>query len=167
MKQLLITTFGLGFMRPAPGTWGSMPTAALAWAMLLLGTETVPYHAAMAAVLVVFSFACVWGGGWAESRFGRKDPSQVVADETAGQAIALVLPPTAWFAGAETPLMQGVRVTIFVAAAFVAFRVMDIIKPPPAHGLQRIKGGAGILIDDLLAGVYAAVIVQVVFRFIA
>jgi phosphatidylglycerophosphatase A len=165
LGKLLVTTFGLGLLRPAPGTWGSMPTVALAGAMILLrarpmgaGPESsAVYHGVLAAVLVIFSWACVRFGASAEAHFGKKDPGSVVADETAGQAITLCALPIA--------ATTGLHHLIFtLALAFVAFRACDIAKVWPANGLQKIRGGWGILLDDLVAGAQAMVIVQVVVR---
>lgn len=153
----LITTFGLGHMRPASGTWGSMPPVALAAVLMLAGLgpldTPLAYYGVLALTFVVFCWACVAHGDRAEARFGGKDPSEVVADETAGMTIPLIAIP---WAGLET----WPKTFATLALCFVAFRVMDIIKPPPARGLQRIPGGWGILIDDLLAGVYAAAAVN-------
>jgi phosphatidylglycerophosphatase A len=113
--------------------------------------------AAMVVLLLVFAGACLAFGDAAEARFGRKDPGQVVADEVAGMALTLV--PLPWLVGvsgvwcAESPVLRGLWL---VAVGFVAFRFFDVLKPPPARGLQRVPGGWGILLDDLFAGVYAA-----------
>lgn len=163
-----ITVFGLGHLRPAPGTWGSLPTVALAAIMSALSARAGPwslaefgpgwwvYHAVLAAVLVGFSAACVAQGDAAEARWG-KDPSHAVADEAAGQALPLMGLPFA-------RLDSACQVLAAFALAFVAFRVLDIIKPWPARGIQRAPGGWGVLLDDLFAGLYAAAIVQVVTR---
>lgn len=156
-----ITTFGLGHMRPASGTWGSLPPVFVAGMLLAFhaGPDAQPwvYYLVLAAILVVFSAACVIDGDAAEARFGEKDPSQVVADETAGQCLPLlaILPTSV-----DTPA----HAAMFVAIAFFAFRILDIIKPPPAKGWQRIPGGWGILVDDLVAGLYAAAVVIVAQR---
>jgi phosphatidylglycerophosphatase A len=103
------------------------------------------------AVLVIFSVACVVQGDAAEARFLKKDPSQAVADETAGQCIPLL----------GVPLLYGSlgHAAAVLSIAFVGFRLMDIIKPWPARGLQSAPSGWGILLDDLFAGVYALLIV--------
>ncbi len=153
----LATTLGLGHLRPAPGTWGSLPPVGLGLLLLALGLATTPVYAiAMLALLLVFCGACIAGADEAEARFARKDPSQVVADETAGMALVLLLLPPPFFA---TPA-QGV---VTLALAFFAFRAMDILKPWPANSLQRIPGGWGILLDDLAAAIYAAAIVHLAF----
>lgn len=155
-KLRWITVFGLGHMRPASGTWGSLPAVALA--AILIATGAAPHERAwlyyiwMAALMLVFCAACIVQADRAESRFGKKDPGQVVADETAGMALTLLFIPPA--ATATT------GVAIFTLAyAFVCFRIMDIVKLWPAYRMQRIPGGWGILIDDLVAGLYAGVIV--------
>ena len=163
--KMLVTTFGLGCLRPASGTWGSMPTVAIAGAMLWFGARpcgagpwpSVLYHGVLAGVLLVFSWACIKFGDGAEVHFGKKDPGSVVADETAGQAIALIALPAA-----ATGTIEHMAITL--ALAFVAFRVFDILKLWPANGLQRHPGGWGILLDDLVAGVQAMIVVQVVTR---
>jgi len=156
-----ITVFGLGSMRPASGTWGSLPPVIVAAALIALGQNEshnpLLYRSVLAAIFLVFCIACIAQGQRAEAYFGRKDPSNAVADETAGQCLSLVFLPAAatntWPHAAFTLLL-----------AFVSFRIMDIIKPWPARGLQRIPGGWGILIDDLFAGLYAAGVVQVFSR---
>lgn len=157
----LVTTFGLGHMRPFPGTWGSMPTALLAGLLVTIGAgpEHQPwiFNLVMAAVLVFFTWACVWKGDEAEAVFLKKDPSHVVADETAGQAIALMFLPAAAFESTG-------RAALTIFLAFVAFRIMDIIKPWPARQIQKYPAGWGVVLDDLMAGVYALIAMQLLTR---
>jgi phosphatidylglycerophosphatase A len=162
----LVTTFGLGHMRIASGTWGSMPPVAIAGLLWLLGCAPGGsqgtlgwwiYHAVLALILIVFAGACIVQGAAAESRWG-KDPGEVVADETAAQCIPLMFLPALcfanwWKAGAT------------LAAAFLLFRILDIIKPWPAKQIQGLNAGWGILMDDIFAGLYAALILQLVARF--
>jgi len=155
----MVTTHGLGFMRPFPGTWGSLPPVALAGLMLALGAPRPLSDGLLLVVLLVYSLACVMYGDHAEARFGRKDPSQVVADETAGQCIPLLLLPAA---SISTPIRAGAT----LLGAFVLFRLCDIIKPPPAYQIQRLPGGWGILLDDLIAGVQAMIVLQVILRLV-
>lgn len=160
----LITTFGLGYMRPASGTWGSMPPVIIAALLTLMGagprdgsggfiSGALIYYATFALMLIIFCWACIAHGDRAEARYGEKDPSEVVADETAGMCIPLLAIP-------HSGLESWPKTFATLLFCFVAFRVMDIIKPPPAAGLQRIPGGWGILIDDLVAGIYAAIVVN-------
>lgn len=158
----MITSFGLGYCRPASGTWGSLPPAVVAGALAVLpgggvylpgGERAWVFYLLMAVFVVVFSWACVARGDEAELHFGKKDPGQVVADETAGMALTLCALP--WFA-------TGAPVLVWVAGAFVLFRIADILKLWPANGLQAVPGGWGILLDDLVAGVQAGVLLLVV-----
>jgi phosphatidylglycerophosphatase A len=167
---MLVTTFGLGRLRPAPGTWGSLPPVLLAGLMLILGMGParhgsgvswgwagwLGYHGVLLAVLAVFSVACLAFGDAAEAAFGKKDPGSVCADETAGGCIPLMLLPPA--AMAE----EWAHWTLLLA--FLSFRMFDILKLPPAGKLQKQPGGVGILVDDLVAGVQAMVLVQIVTR---
>jgi len=157
----MVTVFGLGHLRPAPGTWGSLPPAALAAVLVAVGLgpagHPLIYNLALAAVVIVFTLACAIKGDLAEAVFLRKDPSQVVADETAGQALALMFLPAAAVA---TPALAAFTLIY----AFLAFRIMDIIKPWPAFQIQKIAGGWGVVLDDLVAGFYAFVLVQVISR---
>lgn len=160
-RLLWITTFGLGHMRPASGTWGSMPTVVLAAALIYFGRGPVEqpwiYHAVMLAWLLLWCAGCIVEGSSAEVKFGKKDPSQAVADETAGQVFPLLFLPSACFQTWQVAVLT-------LAGAFVAFRVFDILKIWPARGLQRLPAGWGILVDDLVAGVQALLIVQILAR---
>jgi len=152
-----ITVFGLGYCRPAPGTWGSLPPVVLASALALFGilpgsTHAWAYHAALALLCLVFCWACIAQGDRAEARLG-KDPSAVVADEVAGQAITLMALPIPF-------LTSPLRVALAIASAFFLFRLCDVIKPPPARSIQKTPAGWGILLDDLIAGLYAAALLQ-------
>lgn len=165
MKQTipLLTTFGLGHMRPFPGTWGSIPTVVFAGILIAVGVgpieHPVVFNLLLAAVLVFFTLACAIKGDEAEAVFLKKDPSQVVADETAGQAIALLFLP-------QMSVFGPWRTIGTLLLAFVAFRVMDILKPWPAMQIQKYPGGWGVVLDDLMAGIYALIIVQVVTRWL-
>ena len=156
VRLLLLTGLGTGYLPIAPGTWGSagaclvfLAVAFAAGGRQICLTGTMLILAAAAALL------CGILGRWAEADFGRKDPGQVTLDEWAGQAIALC-----WL-----PLGAGPWGWIIAAGAgFVAFRFFDIIKPPPIRQLERLPGGWGIVADDLLAGVYANLVLQLILR---
>lgn len=137
----LVATFGgVGLLRPAPGTWGS--AAALPFgAAILYGGGTIALALAIAAVFFIGWWACreVYRQG------GVSDPPGVVIDEVAGQWIAL--------------LPAGLDPVLF-AVAFVTFRTIDILKPYPCSWIDRkMKNGLGAMLDDMAAGVYAAIIV--------
>lgn len=157
---MLLSAGGLGYLRPASGTWGSLPPPVAVLAAVTLTGSTHWIDASLLATALAFSIVCVALGPFAERHYGAKDPGTVVADEVAGQAIALLALP--WRRPEEAGALAwnaGIALT-----AFLAFRVFDIIKPPPARGLQVLPAGWGILVDDLLAGVYALVVVQLIAR---
>ncbi len=162
--ESMLTTHGLGHLRPASGTWGSIPPVVIAMVMIMAGltAESSPYtwvyYLVMSLIVIVYSAFCVVLGHEAEAKWG-KDPSEVVADETAGQAVTLLFVP---FGMCACPLS-----TIGVMAlAFVLFRLFDIFKPWPAGAMQRISGGWGILLDDLIAGAMAGILMLIILRLI-
>ena len=131
-------------MPVAPGTFGSLVGVAI-----FLALVRVPSVFLVIAILVV-TFVGIWAGTRAEELAGRKDPGKIVVDEVAGQLIALLpLAFTSW----------SIKMII---VSFILFRFFDIVKPYPANRLQDLKGGLGVMCDDLVAGAYAAIIVAIV-----
>lgn len=167
-QTLALTSGGLGFLRPAPGTWGSLPPVALAGVLLLAGATPTALNLTLAAVLAVSSALCVLFGRYGESRFGRKDAAEVVIDETAGQCLPLMALPGGAIHACSIAEHGPVQATLYAggvcAGAFVLFRLADIIKPWPARSLERLPHGWGVLMDDLMAGVYAMLIMQALAR---
>jgi len=153
-----LTTFGLGHWKPASGTWGSMPPVFAAGILVAIGVTNPAvrgiYDLLMLLIFVIFSAACVFWGTDAEARW-KKDPGQVVADETAGQCVTLIMIPTA---------MLGSPLSAFLTlvGAFLLFRAFDILKPWPAGAMQNIRGGWGILLDDWVAGLMAGAVIWIV-----
>ena len=147
---LVISTFGVGYLPLAPGTWGSL----VAVGIFLGFTRVFTGNALLAVVvvsIVVVTFAGIWAASRTEALANRKDPSKVVVDEVAGQLIALF--PLTLFASWSI---------VAVIISFILFRFFDIVKPYPARRLEALKGGLGIMCDDLIAGVYAAVITSII-----
>ncbi|MCY2926898.1 MAG: phosphatidylglycerophosphatase A [Planctomycetota bacterium] len=155
LRKLLVSGFGTGYLPVAPGSWGSAAVAAGWLAMCWGGAGQDVLTGAMLAVIVIFSAVCVGFGRFAEQAYGRKDPSQMVADEWAGPALTLLGLPMGVALG---------RQAIVAGVAFVAFRVFDVLKPPPARQFEALPAGWGMLLDDLMAGVYANLVCQVVLR---
>ena len=144
---LSIATCGVGYLPLAPGTFGSLVGVGIFWLLVRANPLVI-----VAAILAV-TFAGIWAGSRVEQVSGRKDPGKVVVDEVAGQMIALF------------PLTLFARWSIgAVILSFILFRFFDIVKPYPANRLQELNGGAGVMFDDLVAGVYGAVIVSIVLR---
>jgi phosphatidylglycerophosphatase A len=137
---LAIATCGVGYLPLAPGTFGSMVGVAI---FLLLPPLAIPI------TILAVTFVGIWAGTRTEELSKRKDPGKIVVDEVAGQLIALF------------PLVFVKWSMIMVMVSFILFRFFDIVKPYPANRLQELKGGAGVMCDDLVAGAYAAIIVGV------
>lgn len=143
MDRLLMaiaTGFGLGYLPKAPGTWGTLLALPIHYMIVRLPLQG--YITAIAIIIVV----AILTAGSAEKILDRPDPKIVVIDEVAGMLITMIaLPahPAAWF------------------MAFVLFRIFDIAKPFPVNFFdQRFHGGLGIVLDDLMAGIYALASVQ-------
>jgi len=155
-RRFLLTGLGAGYLPIAPGTWGSGAACVVYLAIAFAsGGKQICLTGSMIVLAVAASLICGLLGNRAEADFGKKDPGAVTIDEWAGQAIALC-----WL-----PLGAGLRGWLIAAgAAFVAFRVFDILKPPPVRTLEKLPAGWGILADDLAAGILANVAVQLILR---
>ena len=137
----IATLFGAGRSPIAPGTAGTLAALPLAFAA---GRCLPPWGFALATALL--AALGVWSAGVAAPVLGSKDPGPIVVDEAAGLFVTLLgIPPGSTLAGAAGTL----------AAAFVLFRAMDVVKPAPARQAEGLPGGWGIVVDDLIAGVYA------------
>jgi phosphatidylglycerophosphatase A len=140
---LVATALGAGYSPIAPGTAGSLVGLALFWPASGLAW---PFQLAALAAVFLLGVRCSTA---VAAQVGRKDPGLVVVDEVAGMWTTLLWVP---FNPAT------------VALAFVAFRAMDVLKPWPARQLEALPGGWGIMSDDLMAGVYANLLVQALLR---
>lgn len=147
---LAVSTFGVGYLPLMPGTYGSLVAVGI-----FVGLTQIVKGNALVAVVLVSIVAVTFAGIWAASRTevlsGRKDPGKVVVDEVAGQLISLF---------PLTLLVHWSIVTVIIS--FILFRFFDIVKPYPARRLEALKGGLGVMCDDLIAGVYAAAITCVI-----
>lgn len=159
IKLLAVTAGGLGLMRPASGTWGSTLPVIVTFVLLLASANIWIINGALIVLCLIACIACIIWGRWAEQRFNQKDPGAVVADEVAGQSLCLLVLPYYQLDWTVTIIM--------LIAAFFLFRIFDILKLPPANQLQRLPGGWGILVDDLVAGVQAWIPMLIVFWLIA
>lgn len=159
---LALATWGVGYIPGAPGTYGSAvgvglyllvqsagarvsaSAAARGWSPVALASLRVTF---MLLVIAAVTLAGVWAATRVEKLLGRKDPGIVVADEVAGQLIAFLFVPidAGWWA---------------IIAGFVLFRLFDIWKPYPIRRLEALESGLGIMADDVLAGVYAAIVMS-------
>jgi len=157
LRGLVLTVGGVGLIRPASGTWGSLVPVLLAAGAAGSGAGRTAILAGLAAAAALASLACIAWGGWAERHWGRSDAGEIVADEVAGQAIALAAVP---WAAPGVPWW-------WILAAFALFRLFDVVKPPPIGRLQHLPRGWGVLADDLAAGAVAGGLVLAGRAFLA
>jgi phosphatidylglycerophosphatase A len=137
----IATVGGTGYFPVGPGTAGSAVAVGMVAVVNALPLSHARCIALMVVVATVVFFLGVWSAGESENFFGRTDPGHVVIDEVAGQMVAFLLTPHASWK--------------FLLAGFGLFRLFDITKPFPAGRAERLPGGWGIMIDDIIAGVYA------------
>jgi phosphatidylglycerophosphatase A len=139
--RVIGTWFFLGLVPKGPGTAGSLAALAIAWFLHVYAGVPAVGFALCAALLLA---PAIWAAGRVAQDTGLKDPQIVVVDEVVGQWITV--------AGAATLTWKS------WLAAFLLFRAFDIWKPPPVRQLERVPGGAGIVLDDAMAGIYAALV---------
>lgn len=176
--SLAVTTFGVGYLPLAPGTWGSMVgvliylgssyiISVVLASFMAFGNPVWPYasayptygiphavfawlHVSILILFLIFSLIGIWAAGRSTELFGNLDPSQAVVDEVMGQLVVFLFVPF----GIGWP---------FVLTGFLLFRFFDIWKPYPIRQLEVLPGGLGICADDILAGVYGGVCLAVIY----
>ena len=151
MSRIVASLAGVGFLKPAPGTWGSLAALVLAYVLLKLFGALV-FMAVLAGTIAL----AFWAIGDLIARSGEpghQDPGWVVIDEVAGQWIALL--PVALGAASRGVAVE--RLWPGWVAAFLLFRLFDVWKPGPVGWADRRPGAAGVLLDDLIAGALAAI----------
>lgn len=142
IAMALGTFFGIGFLPGAPGTYGSL-AAILVIYLIQPGTLWL-------GIMLIFAIvAGIWCGSVVESG-GRKDPSEFVLDEVAGQWLTFIFLPYS---------------AAILISGFALFRFFDILKPSPINQSQRLPGGSGIMADDILAGIFSNIILQILLYF--
>jgi phosphatidylglycerophosphatase A len=138
LARVLATWFGCGYFPKGPGTAGSIGALIVAWPM----RHQPPWFFALLALIMLAP--AIWSASSTALQVGKKDPQIVVIDEVIGQWIALAgaasYSPAAWI------------------AAFLLFRTFDIWKPWPVRRLEKLPAGTGIVMDDVMAGIYAALV---------
>ena len=151
VKRMVLTCFGMGYLPIAPGSWGALPPAIIFGLMCYFGLPVLLITLVMAVLVLVGSFVCVRFSDELVASLGEKDPGQIVVDEFAGQAVTFLILPAASTEIALTTIIAG----------FLLFRIFDIIKPWPIKKLEKLPRGWGVLCDDLLAGIYALIVLNV------
>lgn len=148
LYKTIATFFGLGYMPVAPGTFGALGGMAISCGMLYLGLT----HPIWNTLHLAMALAAYLGGAWAtkklESVWGH-DPSKVVIDETMGFWVSILFLPQDW------------RVLV---AGFVVFRFFDILKPLGIRRVDNLRSHHAVMADDLLAGIYANIFLQIIVR---
>jgi phosphatidylglycerophosphatase A len=146
---LIAPVFGIGRIRTGPGTWGSA-AAVLIWFLLARAVPASWQGIVLLALALIAIAVGIPAATQVARAAGIKDPQFVVIDEVAGQWVTLLFVPVTW----KT-----------VAVGFILFRGFDIVKPPPVRQLERLPEGTGIVIDDVMAGVYALAVMQLLLHF--
>lgn len=144
--MLLAAGFGVGYVPGLPGTLGTALGVALSWGLLAAPIGWLAYAVVTLLLLAVGVPIC----NWAARRLGKGDPSLVVWDELASVPIVFFL--VRWQSG---------QIWWVLLVGFAAHRVFDILKPWPIHRLERLPGGWGIMADDVLAAVFAQVVLRI------
>ncbi len=144
----IATCGGVGYFPVAPGTAGSAVGVGLVAALGTIGVARPWFRVLLICLALSIFLIGAWAATEAEKFFGKPDPGYVVVDEVAGQLFALVAQPDASWK--------------WLLIGFILFRAFDIIKPFPARQAERLPGGWGIMVDDVVAGAYSAVALLVV-----
>ena len=144
LERLLGSGFFSGYIPIAPGTFGSLVALAI---YLIPGFENPTI---LLTLISLFSIIGIYTGNKFEKVYG-KDPAQCTIDEMVGMWITLLfIPKYIWY----------------ILIAFIIWRILDIIKPFPANIVEKIKGGWGIMLDDIVAGIYSLILVHIIVYFI-
>ena len=141
-RMVTLATLGpVGFLRPAPGSWGSAAALVMGAGLAFLSPRLLEIAALVVCILGTMA------AGIYQRETGRHAAGEVVIDEVAGQWIALLVVPLDWR---------------WYLAAFLLFRVFDILKPGPVRMAEKLPGGVGVMADDIVAGVFAAVCLLII-----
>ncbi len=136
------TALGAGFSPIVPGTVGTLVGLPIYY---FLSVIPFPIYEL---TLVTFFFFSTWIAGQAEQYWGNKDDRRIVIDEILGFLTTMLWVPKTFF---------------FISAGFVLFRFFDILKPFPIRRIERVKGGYGVVLDDLVAGAYSNIILHILY----
>jgi phosphatidylglycerophosphatase A len=146
LAKIISTVFGVGYFPLAPGTMGSLAALIVYW----ISPEITAIQLAL--IILGISVLGVYTATITEHEMKNKlgqekgiDPGIIVIDEVVGMLIALLFVP---------------KTTFFLIAAFILFRIFDITKPYPVRNMERFPGGWGIVLDDVIAGIYANIAIQ-------
>jgi phosphatidylglycerophosphatase A len=147
--KILATSGGVGYAPVAPGTAGAIIASAVAF-LLQSYCDFNTFQVINIILIIFFGTLGVIATNRLESTWG-KDPSKIVVDESVGQWIAYVMVPFGW---------------INILLGLALFRLFDIWKPLGIRKLEKLKGGYGVMSDDILAGIYANIVMQLLVNFV-
>ena len=141
LYKIIATGFYTGYLPFAPGTWGTLVGVLIFW--LIGSLPPLTYLVSLIGII----FIAIWAADHAAQIFGEKDPQKVVIDEIAGYLVAVAFfKPT----------------IIIMVAGFILFRFFDIVKPAPVNWMEeKFRGGVGIVMDDVMAGIYANLVLHI------
>ena len=143
ISVFISTTMGSGFFPVAPGTIGAIIAILVMWFLPEISWQKLLFSS------VLFYFIGVWAARETERKLQKHDPGCINWDEVVGMMISLIAVPKTW---------------IVYIVAFVLFRFFDIVKPQPVDASQKLSGGWGVMTDDVIAGIYSNIILQILFR---
>jgi phosphatidylglycerophosphatase A len=141
LARLIASFFYVGFIPLIPGTFGSLAAFAIYFPLIHYTHD----WRIQAACIIFITGIGIWASHRTQLDSKIEDPSFVVIDEVAGQLITLFLVPFSWYA---------------IIAGFLLFRILDIIKPAPARKAEDLPGGWGIMMDDVIAGIYGNILLS-------
>ena len=147
----MTSCLGLGLIPFAPGTFGSLPPVVIYMVLGYLYPCPLFCRIFMFSAVIVSSVICVKLTPKVGQMLGKEDPGEVVIDELAGQSLVFAI----------IGMVSGPDVCLTSAFGFAVFRLFDIIKPWPVNKLEKLPAGWGVLADDLMAGIYAGVVVMI------
>ena len=151
LARIIATVGGAGYLPKAPGTAGALvgTIILIAWTQFTGHAHMTAYNLTIGLASLLFFILGVWSANVLEPEWG-KDPGKIVVDELVG----------VWIAGMfVTPTL------LHLLLAFVLFRIFDIWKPLGIRHFEKYKGGLGVMLDDVVAGIYACIVLQVIVYF--
>ena len=151
LSKFIATFGGVGLFPIAPGTIGSIAGLGVLWAISFYSSDSYQILLQLLFLIIFIPIGVIASSAY-EKYFGKIDPKEVVVDEVVGIIITLFALPFTW---------------INIIAGFILFRFFDIVKPFPIGKLQNIKGGWGIMADDIAAGIVSVAILRVLIFLIA
>jgi phosphatidylglycerophosphatase A len=140
----LAAGFGAGYSPIAPGTVGTLVAIPIYFFLSFIPSPLYEL------TIITFFFLSSWISEKAQREWGRRDHPRIVIDEIVGFLITMLWLP---------------KTTLFIILGFFVFRFFDIVKPPPIRLLERVKGGYGVVLDDVAAGIYSNIVLQIISYF--